>query len=162
MDSRVKDLTGQKFGRLTVTSFVRSEKGNARWKCVCECGNEHEALANGLKRGQVQSCGCLQKESGKKHVSNLRTKEAQQKAYERKLEVDSIDGTMKSALTRRLSAKNKSGVKGVRWNEDRKKWQASITFKGKVHFLGRFTKKEDAIQARLDAEAEYFKPILDK
>lgn len=32
----------------------------------------------------------------------------------------------------------------------------------KLHFLGRFEKKDDAIKARRDAEDKYFKPILDK
>ncbi|EAD6163255.1 AP2 domain-containing protein, partial [Listeria monocytogenes] len=71
-------------------------------------------------------------------------------------------GTMKSALTRSLSARNKSGIKGVRWDEKRNKWEASITFQKKLHFLGRFEKKDDAIKARRDAEDKYFKPILDK
>ncbi|HAA0449444.1 TPA_asm: AP2 domain-containing protein, partial [Listeria monocytogenes] len=43
-----------------------------------------------------------------------------------------------------------------------KKWEASITFKRNHHFLGRFTKKEDAIKARLEAEEKYFKPVIEK
>ncbi|EAE3145070.1 AP2 domain-containing protein, partial [Listeria monocytogenes] len=88
--------------------------------------------------------------------------EVKKKALARKLEVDSVDGTLKSALTRKISTRNKSGIKGVRWNEGRKKWEASITFKRNHHFLGRFTKKEDAIKARLEAEEKYFKPIIEK
>ncbi|EAC2219509.1 AP2 domain-containing protein [Listeria monocytogenes] len=163
MNNHIIDLTGKKFGRLTVKEFVRSENGNALWNCFCVCGNEKEVLAQHLKRGHVQSCGCLARDNGRKHADkNLRSETAQKNALKRKLEVDAVDGTMKSALTRSLSARNKSGIKGVRWDEKRNKWEASITFQKKLHFLGRFEKKDDAIKARRDAEDKYFKPILDK
>ncbi|HDU0056401.1 AP2 domain-containing protein [Listeria monocytogenes] len=163
MNNHVIDLTNKKFGRLTVKEFVRSENGNALWNCFCVCGNEKEVLAQHLKRGHVQSCGCLARDNGRKHADkNLRSETAQKNALKRKLEVDAVDGTMKSALTRKISTRNKSGIKGVRWNEGRKKWEASITFKRNHHFLGRFTKKEDAIKARLEAEEKYFKPVIEK
>ncbi|MBC2037885.1 AP2 domain-containing protein [Listeria marthii] len=163
MNNHVIDLANKKFGRLTVKEFVRSENGNAVWKCVCICGNEKEVLALNLKRGHVHSCGCLARDNGRKHADkNLRSETAQKNALKRKLEVDAIDGTMKSALTRNLSSRNKSGMKGVRWNEKRNKWEASITFQKKLYFLGRFEKKEHAVKARKDAEEKYFKPILDK
>lgn len=62
--SKIKDLTGQRFGRLTVI-----RKGNtdtkaktAKWLCRCDCGNEKVILARSLQTGKTQSCGCLQKE----------------------------------------------------------------------------------------------------
>ncbi|EAE6206487.1 AP2 domain-containing protein, partial [Listeria monocytogenes] len=141
MNNHIIDLTGKKFRRLTVKEFVRSENGNALWKCVCVCGNEKEVLAHNLKRGHVRSCGCLSEDTGRKYADkNLRSETAQKNALKRKLEVDAVDGTMKSALTRSLSARNKSGIKGVRWDEKRNKWEASITFQKKLHFLGRFEK----------------------
>jgi hypothetical protein len=48
--------------------------------------------------------------------------------------------------------RNKSGVKGVRWNKERRLWTAIIGVNGKKIYLGAFTKKEDAIKARKDAE----------
>ncbi|EIZ2537911.1 AP2 domain-containing protein [Listeria monocytogenes] len=163
MNNHITDLAGQVFGRLTAKEFVRSENGNAVWKCVCECGNEKEVLAQQLKRGYVKSCRCLAKENGNNYAkNNLHSDEVKKKALARKLEVDSVDGTMKSALTRKISSRNKSGIKGVRWNESRKKWEASITFQRKYHFIGRFVKKEDAIKARLEAEEKYFNPVIEK
>lgn len=55
----VKDLTGRKFGALTVTRFFgMSDKGyGAIWMCKCKCGTEKTILANGLKK--AKSCGCL-------------------------------------------------------------------------------------------------------
>jgi hypothetical protein len=63
-----KDLTGMTFGRLTVLHRVPNKyEGNARFACRCACGNMHEANASNLKRGQVQSCGCLQHDGPWKH-----------------------------------------------------------------------------------------------
>ena len=59
---RVKNLVGQKFGRLTVEAFSGANKwGNALWKCRCECGNEKVAQSALLLSNQVGSCGCLAK-----------------------------------------------------------------------------------------------------
>lgn len=50
---------------------------------------------------------------------------------------------------------NRSGVTGVGWCEKLNKWHSRIFVKGKGIHLGYFERKEDAIKARLDAEANY-------
>lgn len=55
------DLTGQKFGRLTVIKRDFSKKRTA-WLCKCECGKEKVVISNDLRSGKTKSCGCLQKE----------------------------------------------------------------------------------------------------
>ncbi len=35
-----KDITGQKFGRLTAIKHVETKRNNPHWLCRCECGNE--------------------------------------------------------------------------------------------------------------------------
>lgn len=60
---RVIDLTGQKFGKLTVIERVPSQNGAAaRWRCICECGNVTEVDGTKLRRNETLSCGCLVKE----------------------------------------------------------------------------------------------------
>lgn len=55
-----KNLTGKKFGRLTVVKHVGSDRNNqALWLCDCDCGNEHIVTGHSLLRGAVKSCGCL-------------------------------------------------------------------------------------------------------
>ncbi len=70
------DLTGQKFGRLTVIERdfekeTQYKKNIVHWKCLCECGNYTSVAANNIKSGTTKSCGCLNKEtrgnSGKKN-----------------------------------------------------------------------------------------------
>lgn len=56
--SRVKDLTGQVFGKLTVVERDMSSKKNTRWICRCSCGNMKSILASNLIQGQTKSCGC--------------------------------------------------------------------------------------------------------
>lgn len=61
---RFTDLTGQKFGRLTVLGYAgRSNTGrNNLWVCECECGVIVTVLGNSLKSKSTKSCGCLRTE----------------------------------------------------------------------------------------------------
>jgi len=58
----LKDLTGMRFGRLLVQERHDRQKGVARWKCICDCGNSTIAWQNSLSCGETQSCGCLARE----------------------------------------------------------------------------------------------------
>lgn len=63
--SQFEDLTGQRFGRLTVLYFIDQKNRKTRqynWMCRCDCGNETQANAYKLKQGLQQSCGCLKEE----------------------------------------------------------------------------------------------------
>ena len=55
----VEDLTGRKFGRLTVLSYCEWSMAGANWHCRCDCGNETDARATALRNGSKKSCGCL-------------------------------------------------------------------------------------------------------
>lgn len=62
-----KDLSGQKFNRLTVISFNgiyrnKSGKTRAMWKCKCDCGKETIVDGSHLQTGHTKSCGCYLKE----------------------------------------------------------------------------------------------------
>lgn len=61
---RHKDLTGQKFGRLTVIapSEKRAVNRGMMWTCKCDCGTIKDITALALKNGSVVSCGCYSKE----------------------------------------------------------------------------------------------------
>lgn len=57
------DITGQKFGRLTVIKREQNDKGNrTMWSCICDCGNKCIVSGNHLRQGHTKSCGCLNKE----------------------------------------------------------------------------------------------------
>ena len=52
------DLTGQRFGYLTVIKRVENRGKDPVWKCRCECGNEPEIRGFSLRSGNTVSCGC--------------------------------------------------------------------------------------------------------
>lgn len=62
------DLTGQRFGRLTVIKqgeyYIYPANGYryVQWLCKCDCGNERTVRACTLRSGDTQSCGCIAKE----------------------------------------------------------------------------------------------------
>ena len=68
------DLTGQKFGHLTVLKKDKSDKyGHMKWLCQCDCGNPKQisVLGDNLKRGHTQSCGCERRSHGELKVAQL-------------------------------------------------------------------------------------------
>ncbi len=63
--SNFKDLTGQKFGRLTVLQegaykFVHRK---IVWTCLCDCGEIKDIVGGSLIRGLSTSCGCKRREN---------------------------------------------------------------------------------------------------
>ena len=65
------ELVGQTFGRLTVIEksldgIKNGSKTRTALVCLCECGKTKTIKKDHLKGGNTQSCGCLQKENGKK------------------------------------------------------------------------------------------------
>lgn len=64
MKPRICDLTGRRFGRLTVTGkspeylHYPSGKKAVQWDCKCDCGNTFVAVGSVLLSGSVRSCGC--------------------------------------------------------------------------------------------------------
>ena len=62
-----KNLTGQKFGKLTAIQPTNKRKhGSVIWECQCECGNKHLVSAEVLLSGKSNSCGCLQSKGNAK------------------------------------------------------------------------------------------------
>ena len=63
-ERRLIDLTGKRFGRLTVKG--RNPKNtrfkHPRWDCICDCGNVAVIQGEKLRNGETKSCGCLQRE----------------------------------------------------------------------------------------------------
>lgn len=69
--SRTKDITGLRFGNLTVVSFVprTGSLGGARWLCKCDCGSQKVVLGGNLRSGGTKTCGCSGRELQAQKVS---------------------------------------------------------------------------------------------
>lgn len=71
-----KDLTGMKFGRLTVLRQAEEDyvfpsgRKSAMWICKCDCGNKDEVVVRGwdLTSGDTTSCGCYRRECELKNL----------------------------------------------------------------------------------------------
>ena len=61
----MNDLSGMKFGRLTVIKPNGKIRGHVAWLCKCDCGNETTVESSELlrkNRSGTKSCGCLSSE----------------------------------------------------------------------------------------------------
>ena len=56
MNKLIKDISGQRFGKLIAIKVVGSKNG-AVWLCKCDCGAETLSTSGGLKTGHKASCG---------------------------------------------------------------------------------------------------------
>lgn len=69
---KIKDLSGVKFGKLTVIELYgfqikKSGERMVLWLCKCDCGNEKVVSREGLTSGKTKSCGCLRPKKVEKH-----------------------------------------------------------------------------------------------
>lgn len=74
MAPRIEDLTGKRYGRLTVMyqngfRYKPSGQRNVLWHCKCDCGKEKDIPANTLRNGRSMSCGCLNSELASKRAT---------------------------------------------------------------------------------------------
>lgn len=66
------DLTGQRFGRLTVIRYDHSEHDGAHWLCKCDCGTEKVIAGYLLRNGATKSCGCLKSDASREALEKAR------------------------------------------------------------------------------------------
>lgn len=140
------DLTGQRYGKLTVIAPAENIGNRTAWLCRCDCGRETVVKTYHLRSGHTKSCGCQSGPDGPRTALGL--------TY--------INGTCVEMLKKRtVRCNNTSGVPGVDWLAKKQRWRAMICFKGKRHYLGSYKKFEDAVTARKRAEEELFDRFLD-
>lgn len=129
-----KELIGKTFAHLTIKNF---DKNSDLLLCECDCGKRKWIDRNNILNGHTKSCGHL----------------TQQDRLPR------VDGVVTSALRRKKSISNTSGIVGVSETKSGK-FISYITFKNKRHTLGLFEDIEDAKAEREWATQKYFQPYL--
>ena len=67
----LQDLTGQRFGKLTVLKYAGSNRSRSQWLCECDCGNKTIVNQMELSRGDTLSCGCLRSSFGELQIEKL-------------------------------------------------------------------------------------------
>jgi hypothetical protein len=79
---KMLDLSNQRFGRLTVKSFIGAinKSGHYYWICKCDCGSVKEISTANLRSNVIKSCGCYQKEMAS--IANKTHGQSQRKTKE--------------------------------------------------------------------------------
>ncbi|MCI8887553.1 MAG: hypothetical protein HFG70_05645 [Hungatella sp.] len=141
------DLTGQRYGKLTVLGPAANIGNRTAWLCRCDCGREKTVKTYHLRCGHTKTCGCQNGAGGSRSALGL--------TY--------IDGTCVEMLrARTVRRNNTSGVPGVDWQEAKGLWRAAICFKGKRYYLGAYHRFEDAVKARRLAEENLHRKFLEE
>lgn len=147
------DITGQRFGKLTVIELsdrygTRGARKCRLWMCQCDCGQIAYMATDSLKAPGERSCpSCASKHNAAKAREGA--------GY--------VGGTQLSRI-RNMNpiATNTSGVRGVYHDKEHNRWRARLKFKGKIMNFGSYEKFEDAVAARKAAEREYFGEFLEE
>lgn len=130
-----RELEGNVYGYLKVVERDRNiTDKHIYYKCICTKCNSQLSVRKDVLPKQRMCLHCANKSRlGTTHPAKDKTM------------IKKIGAITKS---------NKSGVVGVNWDKSRQKWQASIRYKGKKYFLGRFKDINKAIEVRKKAEDE--------
>lgn len=80
MASIFEDLTGKRFGKLTVICFCEVKNHRRIWTCKCDCGNTKNIREDSLKK-YTRSCGCALIEAVKKNKNNLTHGKSRSRIY---------------------------------------------------------------------------------
>lgn len=77
--AKLRNLTGQRFGRLIVIERAENQGKRVMWKCKCDCGSVITTRMDNLTRGGSQSCGCYNKE--RTHQTHTKHGESNTRLY---------------------------------------------------------------------------------
>lgn len=140
----IDDYINKKFNKLTLIKNLNKIDHNYSKLALfrCDCGNEKELIFTQVLHGEVQSCGC-----------NVRT-------FSNLKESETRKGKLIAILNNKKKRNTSTGYYGISLVNN--KYRVRITINKKNIHIGYFTKLEDAIKARKQAEDKYFKPIIDK
>lgn len=149
---------GQRFNKLEVLKLLDKEKGSKYLPalCRCDCGNEKIFNLYLVVSGKTKSCGCGGGRGyGRGKGCKDKTKRNMPVCY-------ALYHTNINYISNQNPPKNnKSGHKGVYWDNKKNKWCAQITTQKKKIHLGRFDNIDDAINAREKAEKHYHIPLIE-
>lgn len=147
---------GERFGKLTVKALSLTKRDYVI--CNCDCGATKEIKISSLQRkcNPVQSCGCKHKEA----ASHNGKMTIAANSMEQILINRHFNTNFQMIESKDPPKNNTSGVKGVAWNKDHKKWEAYISIHGKRRYLGNYDDLAEAEQARRLAEEKYFVPLI--
>lgn len=148
----IKDITGQKFGRLKAIGLTGRDKwDNAIWKCLCDCGNIVTIRGVSLRRGNTKSCGCFLFESRSKTGKRSKTHGFSKKSFYRIF--NGIKQRCNNKEDKRFRGYGERGIKCLWTSFDEFKKDMYETYR--LH-IKEFGKKNTSID-RIDNNGNYCK-----
>lgn len=108
------DISGQRFARMLVISFVGIERHLARWRCRCDCGVEKVVAGKELRNGDIKSCGCQKTEHAQKMGSVSRPRHGHSKNGKSSLTYTSWDGMIQRCTNPKDEGWRYYGGRGIR------------------------------------------------
>ena len=87
------DMTGQRFGRLTVLKRAGTKNRHSLWRCQCDCGKKTDVRSIDLTSGNTKSCGCVKKNYAlyqRDLIAKSKRTEFEDKAQKRKTSLEKI------------------------------------------------------------------------
>lgn len=161
----IKNIIGNKYGKLTVIEFSHMKGENSYWKCKCECGNEiirgRSYLTSKKAAERIQSCGCYQKECARKSCKKLKEINKNNKYRKKHGDRHTIFYSKYCGILRRCNNKNDInykhyGARGIKclWSsyEDFKK----DMYKSYLEHCNKYGEKNTTID-RIDVNGNYCK-----
>ena len=148
------DWRGLRFGRLTVVGDDPTRK--YRVICQCDCGKLTRVFKTNLRTGNTKSCGCYKLEAARALGPELAERFGEHRELNRQFRTNFDIIERKTPL-----ANNTSGHTGVSFVKRDSKYTACIGINGQHKHLGVFSKYQDAVAARENAEKEYFDPLIE-
>lgn len=148
---RSPDLSGQKFGQITVIARSKNKRKRGdrmlvEWECRCDCGALVYRTTDQLTSQKNRMCADCSR-------NNSAHQAFRAAGFEHGTQICKISDMSPTAA-------NTSGCRGVTWHKKQRKWVARLQFRGKIMNLGSFFNFEDAVKARQRAEEEYFGNFL--
>lgn len=126
MGRKSKDMTGMKFGRLTVIERAENDKhGNVIWVCQCECGNITKVRGISLRSGNTASCGCAKKEATREMM-----KEKWQDGKFRQMKSDKVKEQWQDGKFRQMKSDKMRELNKKLWQDEEMKWR--MGYKGGI------------------------------
>lgn len=75
----MKDISGERFCRLTAISINKTVNHKRYWNCLCDCGGTAVVRQDQLTTGKTRSCGCLSTEARRKQMLAFNQKHSSRK-----------------------------------------------------------------------------------
>lgn len=140
--TRLKDLTGKRFGKLTALSYSEEEKA---WLCKCDCGNIKYVTQANLcrKKGSTISCGC-------------------ELSLDAANSINQVENTnVGSIINNTAHYDSRTGVRGVYYIASTKLYTSTISFQKKRYYLGSSKDFEKMVAIRKAAEQQIYGDFIE-